>query len=195
MNARLPWLICLLIQASTADWQFRSRPDLAPPRLNITIPATSDVEQGFLFVAPFAGLPDTPYEQHGPRQAAPYIFRDNGDLVWSGYSYYSIWATNFQTVQWQGQDVLACFEGDHNPFYGHGHGHTTFLDQHYETIRELRAGRHKISDKHEFHVIDGETGLIQIYQPEPRDLSPYGAGPDQHWIVNAIFQGKYLRLW
>jgi hypothetical protein len=86
----------LLVPAAFADWQFRSRPDLAPPRLNITIPATSNVEQGYLFVAPFAGLPDTPSEQHGPRQAGPYIFRDNGDLVWSGYAIYSIWSTNFQ---------------------------------------------------------------------------------------------------
>lgn len=50
---------------AAADWQFRSRPDLAPPRLNITIPATSDVEKGYLFVAPFAGIEDTPFEQHG----------------------------------------------------------------------------------------------------------------------------------
>ena len=103
-----------------ADWQFRSRPDLAPPRLNITIPATEDVEKGYLFVAPFAGLADTPYT--GPRQAGPYIFRDNGDLIWSGYGYYSIWATNCLATQWNGEDVIACFEGDHNPGYGHGHG-------------------------------------------------------------------------
>ena len=78
MNAGLIWLLCLLIQATRADLQFQNRPDLAPPRLNITIRATSDVEEGFLFVAPLAGLPDTQHEQHGPREAAPYIFRDNG---------------------------------------------------------------------------------------------------------------------
>ncbi|KAK3623251.1 hypothetical protein LTR56_021731 [Elasticomyces elasticus] len=171
-----------------SDFQYRSRPDLSPPRLNITLHATKDVGTGYLFVAPFAGLPDTPHVQHGPRQAGPYILRDDGDLVWSGYGYYSIWATNFQVVQWQGQDVLACFEGDHNPNYGHGHGHVTLLDWHYETVRELRAGRHKISDKHEFQVVDGDTALIQIYQPEARDLNAYGAEPEQIWIVNAIFQ-------
>ena len=173
-----------------ADWQYRSRPDLAPPRLNITIPASKNVEKGYLFVAPFAGLQDTAHEQHGPRQASPYILRDNGDLVWSGYGYYSIWATNFLTVEWEGKQVLACFEGDHNPGYGHGHGHVTFLDRNYETVRELRAGRHKISDKHEFWTRDGKTALIQIYQPVPRVLTKYGAKPKQQWIVNAIFQGE-----
>ncbi|KAI1854880.1 hypothetical protein JX265_002519 [Neoarthrinium moseri] len=171
-----------------ADWQFRSRSDLAPPRLNITIPATQDVEKGYLFLAPFAGLPDTPTEQHGPRQAGPYIFRDDGDLVWSGYGIYSIWTTNFQAGRWNGKDIIFSFEGDHNPGYGHGHGHVTFMDSHYETIRELRAGNHKLVDKHEFHIVNEKTGLIQVYQPVPRDLAPWGGSSEQQWIVNAIIQ-------
>ncbi|KAF5123488.1 hypothetical protein E5D57_011401 [Metarhizium anisopliae] len=190
-----------LLAPVAADWQFRSRPDLAPPRLNITIPATNAVDKGYLFLAPFAGFPDTPTEQHGPRQAGPYIFRDNGDLVWSGYSIFSIWSTNFQAGRWKGKDVLFSFEGDHNAGYGHGHGHITFVDQRYETIRELRAGNHKLVDKHEFHIVNEETGLIQIYQPVPRDLTKWGASPEQQWIVNAIIQeldistGKLLFEW
>ncbi|KAK0727665.1 ASST-domain-containing protein [Lasiosphaeria miniovina] len=190
-----------LLRIASADWQFRSRSDLAPPRLNITIPATKDAAPGYLFVAPFAGFPDTPTAQHGPRQAGPYIFRDNGDLVWSGYGLYSIWSTNFQAGRWRGEEVLFSFEGDHNAGYGHGHGHVTFMNQHYETIRELRAGNHKLVDKHEFHIVNEETGLIQIYQPVPRNLTAWGAKPEQQWIVNAIIQeldiatGKLLFEW
>lgn len=69
----------------------------------------------------------------------------------------------------------------------------TFLDQHYETIRELRAGNHKLVDKHEFETVNEKTGLIQVHQPVPRDLTKWGAGPDQQWVVNAIFQGSYLQ--
>jgi hypothetical protein len=181
-------LVAALLQLAAADWQFKSRTDLAPPRLNITIPAADNVEKGYLFVSPFAGFHDTAFEQHGPRQAGPYIFRDNGDLVWSGYGIYSIWSTNFQAAKFKGQDVLFSFEGDHNAGYGHGHGHTTIMDQHYETIREVRAGNHKLTDKHEFHVINEETAVIQIYQPVPRDLTAWGASEEQQWIVNAIFQ-------
>ncbi|KAF2016951.1 hypothetical protein BU24DRAFT_419992 [Aaosphaeria arxii CBS 175.79] len=177
-----------VLQLAAADWQYKSRTDLAIPRLNITIPAADNVEQGFLFVAPFAGYPDTAFEQHGPRQAGPYIFRDNGDLIWSGYGIYSIWSTNFQAAKWKGRDVLFSFEGDHNAGYGHGHGHTTIMDQHYETVRELRAGNHKLTDKHEFHVVSDNTAVIQVYQPVPRDLTAYGASEEQQWIVNAIFQ-------
>ncbi|KAI9043029.1 arylsulfotransferase family protein [Aspergillus affinis] len=181
------WLAAAL-PLVVADWQFKSRSDLAPPRLNITITAGPDVEKGYLFVAPFAGFPDKAGEMYGPRQAAPYILRDDGELVWSGYGYYSIWSTNFQKARWKGKDVLFSFEGDHNAGYGHGHGHTTILDQHYETIRELRAGNHKLTDKHEFHVINEETALIQIYQPVPADLTRWGASPEQQWIVDSLFQ-------
>ncbi|KAJ5592023.1 uncharacterized protein N7459_002392 [Penicillium hispanicum] len=179
--------VAALVTLAAADWQFKSRTDLAPPRLNITIPATEDVEKGYLFVAPFPGQFVDP-EHHGPRQEGPYIFRDDGELVWSGYTYFSIWAANFQKSRWKGQDVLFSFEGDHNPAYGHGHGHATILNQRYETIRELRAGNHKLMDKHEFHVIDEQTALLQVYQPIPTDLSRWGGSPEQQWIVNAIFQ-------
>jgi hypothetical protein len=178
---------CALIPEVLADWQYKSRPDLAPPRLNITIPATKEVEKGYLFVAPFSGYPEGTH--HGPAQAAPYIFTDTGDLVWSGFTYFSIWATNFQAARYKGKDILFCFEGSHNAAYGHGHGHTTFLDQNYETVRELRAGNHRLTDKHEFHIINEETALIQIYHPVPYNLTAYGGSEEQQWIVDARFQG------
>ena len=62
------------------------------------------------------------------------------------------------------------------------------MDQHYETIRELRAGNHKLTDKHEFHIVSDTTAVIQVYQPELHDLTAWGAKEEQQWIVNAIFQ-------
>ena len=184
-------LAAALTHLTAADWQYPSRTDLNPPRLNITIPATSDVEPGYLFIAPFAGYPDTPSEQHGPRQGRPYIFRNNGNLFWSGYGIYSIWSNNFQAGRVNGKDVLFTFEGDHNAGYGHGQGHITFVGQHYDRIRELRTGNHKLVDKHEFDIVNEKTGLIQIYQPVPRDLSGWGASAEQQGIVNAIIQGMH----
>lgn len=79
---------------------------------------------------------------------------------------------------------------DHNAGYGHGHGHITFMDQHYETFREVRGGNHKLIDKHEAHIINEKTMVLQVYQPVPRDLIRWGASPKQQWIVDAIFQGN-----
>lgn len=186
MKLRCFCTISLAASFVAADWQFKSRPDLSPSILNITIPANQNTSPGYLFAAPFSGYADN--KNHGPRQAAPYIFTDKGELVWSGFSYFSIWATNFQKGRLNGEDILFSFEGSHNPDYGHGHGHVTILDSHYQTIKELRAGRHKIIDKHEFHIIDEKTGLVQIYQPVPRDLTLYAKSEEQQWIVDAIFQ-------
>lgn len=184
-----PLLIALSMAAAplvAADWQYKSRPDLSPPILNITIPATDETSPGYIFAAPFSGFPDK--HHHGPRQDNPYIFTDKGELVWSGWGYYSVWAANFQAAKYKGEDVLFSFEGSHNAYYGHGHGHVTLLNQNYETIRELRAGNHKVVDKHEFHIINEKTAVLEIYQPVPVDLTPYGATPKQQWIVEAIFQ-------
>jgi hypothetical protein len=179
-NSRIPGVV--------ADSTYKSRPDLAPPKLNITTPASSSVEKGFLFISPFTGFPNP--VDHGPLQPAPYILADTGDLVWSGFTYFSVWAANFQVAKWKGREVLFAFEGQHNSLHGHGHGHHTFLDQHYRNIRELRAGNHLLSDKHEFIIINEETALIQIYHPIELDLHRFGAQEGQTWIVDARFQGK-----
>lgn len=190
---------CLMLSVC-ADWQYRSRPDLAPPILNITkTPAENSTSPGNIFVAPFSGEKDVSFEL--PRQPAPYIFKDTGELIWSGFSYYSIWAANFQAGKLNGEDVLLSFEGSHNPKYGHGHGHVTFLNQNYEVIKEVRAGHHHIMDKHEFNIINKHTGLIQIYHPVRRFLGKYGATEEQQWIIDAKFQelnltsGKVVFEW
>ncbi|KAI2966296.1 hypothetical protein CBS147323_5517 [Aspergillus niger] len=156
-------------------------------------------KQGYIFIAPFNALSEPAHR--APQQPGAYILSDNGDLVWSGYTYFSTWTGNFQAARWNGQDVLAAFEGAHNGLYGHGHGHHVLLNQRYETIKELRAGNHLLSDKHEFEILNESTALIQIHHPEVRDLSNYTSDRRQHWIVNAIFQeldinnGKVLFEW
>ena len=183
--AALPFMV-------VADGTYRSRPDLAPPQLNITIPAEGRTESGYLFVAPYAG--DTDSADYGPLQSAPYILTDSGDLVWSGFTYFSVWAANFQASRWKGQDVLFSFEGSHNSLHGHGHGHHTLLNQQYETVRELRAGNHLLSDKHEFTIVNETTALYQIYHPLQKNLAAYGGDARQTWIVDARFQGEGAHL-
>ncbi|KAJ0323740.1 hypothetical protein COL5a_008099 [Colletotrichum fioriniae] len=99
VSGLVPWI--------AADWQFRSRPDLAPPRLNITIPAGNSGGKGFIFVAPYAG-----FEQgnSGPNQPGAYIFRDDGELVWSSIGYYAGWVANFRPDTWNGKRYLRGFQ-------------------------------------------------------------------------------------
>jgi hypothetical protein len=176
------------IPGTSADWQYKSRPDLSPPILNITIPA-QNTSEGYIFIAPYSGRSFSYPTPHGPAQPAPYIFTDKGELVWSGFGYVNGWAANFQAAKWRGKDVLFAHEGNRNTLKGHSHGHVKILDQSYETIKELRAGNHRLSDLHEFHIVDEKTALVESYTPIPYDLSAYGGSPEAQWIINAEFQG------
>lgn len=192
---------------SEASWQFLSRPDLNVPTLNITHHVgfgedkASELAPGLFFVAPFAGGNDQ--EKHGPLQPGPYLFDDSGNLVWTGFAqYYSIWTVNLQKTQFEGRDALLAFQGKHNAAHGHGHGVLKLLDSSYNVLKEVRAGHHRLIDKHEGQVInDGRSALFQIYHPVPRDLSEVGGDAQHQWIVDAQFQevdvgtGKVLFEW
>lgn len=188
MNIKVYLIGLALAIRVNGDWQYRSRPDLSPPRLNITIPATLDVDDGYIFVAPYRGFIQSE-GLDGPEQPGGYIFRNDGDLVWSSIGMLDGWVGNFRVTRWQGQDVLQAFQGTLDSFHGHGFGHPTLLNSHYESVREIRCANHRIVSIHEFRIVNERTALIESYQPTPMDLSPYGGSADQQWIADAIIQG------
>lgn len=168
-----------------ADGQFRSRPDLAPPKLNITIPATDEVSAGYIFVGPYPGFDGV---RAGPEQAAGYIFTNNGDMIWSSLGYLAGWVGNFQAVRYKGQPVLQAFQGYLDPFHGHGYGTPVLLDQSYRQVAELQSLTHKLVSIHEFKIVNEKTALVEIYQPTATDLTPYGGREDEQWIADGVFQ-------
>lgn len=177
------WLASLILfHTCVADRTYQSRPDLAPPHLNVTIPTSADVEHGYLFIAPYGEL------DGGTPQSGPYIVDNSGELVWSGYGYFNPTVANFQPARWKGQHVLFGYEGTLNRFRGHGHGHHKIIDQHYQTIREVRSGGHYLSDLHEFNIVDEKTVLVGSYTPREVDLTPYGGDADQTWILEYVLQ-------
>lgn len=184
------WTLILLASVS-ADWQYKSRPDLAPPKLNITKSATTDVSPGFIFVAPYSWYSWDYKVAHGPLQPAPYIFTDAGELVWSGFGHVSGWSGNFQAAKYKGEDILFAFEGSRNVLHGHSHGHVKLLDKHYETFKDVRWSGPGLLDLHEFRIVDERIALVESYYPVPRDLTEYGLDADSQWIVDARFQGVY----
>ncbi len=182
--------LATFLPLATADGQFVTRPDLSPPRLNITIAAAAEVGEGYIFVGPYSGFKKGD-GLDGPEQPAGYIFRDNGDLVWSSMGYLSGWVGNMQVRSWRGKEVISAFQGTLDSFHGHGFGHPTILDSNYENIRDLRGGNHKIISIHEFNILPSGSALVEIYQPTNTDLSAYSEDPKARWIVDAIFQGRF----
>lgn len=181
-------LSTLLFGSTLADRQYKSRPDLSPPRFNITVPATSEVDKGFIFTTPYSSLVS---KNSGPEQQAAYIFTDTGDLVWSSLGILSGFVANFQVAKYKGQEILSIFQGTIDLFHGHGFGHPSILNNTYGLVTDLRGGNHRILDLHEFTIVDEKTALVEIYKPTIADLSSFGANETQNWIVDGVFQGKW----
>jgi hypothetical protein len=157
------------LQPGAADRTYKSRPDLSPPHLKITVPASALVDEGYLFVAPSSHVPG------GTPQPDPYIFDSTGELIWSGYGYFGPAASNFHPARWRGHgDVLIAFGGAMSWFRGHSHVHHKIVDSRYQTIREVRSGGHYPSDSHELNVVDKRSALVGSYSPHEIDLGPYG---------------------
>lgn len=179
-------LVPLLGSLASANSQYKSRPDLAPLVLNITVPATDDTADGLLFFNPSSTFP--PVTNHGPAQEAPYIFTDKGELVWSGFGYAAPGAENFRVQKFKGEDVLSIFEGSHNSPMGHGHGHTTIFNNRYQAIQRVQGAGHRLADQHEFLIFNDTEAIFSIFEPEYHDLSAYGGREDQSWIINNRLQ-------
>ncbi|KAJ5789104.1 uncharacterized protein N7518_006115 [Penicillium psychrosexuale] len=173
---------------------YRSRPDLAPPQLNITIPAANPNGSEYVFIAPYSV--DGTLERPGP-----YIYRKDGDLVWAGTGYYAGFVANFHPTTYQGKPVLQAFHGSIDGAHGEGFGQHVLLDQSYQHVATSTAANHRVSSIHEFNVIRGETALIEVFYTTPVNLSAYGGNSSQVWLGNGIFQendiatGKLVFEW
>lgn len=175
-------LAALATTPSLYQGHYRSRPDLAPPQLNITIPATNPNGSEYVFIAPYpmGGTLERP---------GPYIYRKDGDLVWAGTGYYAGFVANFHPTTYQGKPVLQAFQGSMDSAHGEGFGQHVLLDQSYQHVVTSTAGNHRVSSIHEFNVIQGATALIEVFYTTPANLSAYGGNSSQQWLGNGIFQG------
>lgn len=179
--------LAALFSLAAADYQYHSRPDLSPPRLNITVPASSGrVSDGLIFVAPYGGFGPG---ASGPSQPGAYIFRDDGELVWSGVGSFGGWVANFRPDEWHRRPVLRAFQGLLDASHGRMYGTHAVLNQSYETVQTVKAGAHRLVSAHEFRIISGRTVLVETPVAEPVGLRRWGGGPGQDWIVSGGFQG------
>jgi Arylsulfotransferase (ASST) len=178
-------VVSILLSAVGADSQYISRPDLSPPRLNITVPANS-TEKGYIFIAPY---PAHEGESKGPSQPGAYIFRGNGDLIWSGVGSFGGWVAHFRTGVWKDEPVIFAFQGFFDVPHGRGYGNHAILNSRYETIKISQpSGPLGLLSAHEFHIVNGTNVLIEVPIPVQTDLSPWGGDNGQQWIVSNGFQ-------
>ena len=122
----------------------------------------------------------------GPGQFGPMIVDNLGDLVWflplaSGV------ATNLQVQPYQGEPVLAWWEGKVLLPGGYGEGECVLMDTSYRETTRIRAGHGLMADLHELFVTPEGTALITAYRLMEADLTSVG-GPSRGTLLDSLLQ-------
>ncbi|KXS12874.1 hypothetical protein M427DRAFT_46115 [Gonapodya prolifera JEL478] len=131
------------------------------------------------------------------------------DLVWSGIGHIAGWAANFRPDVYKGKPVLRSWQSrldlQHVRFYSEhfaclqlggrrrlirsNPSKYVILNQHYEVIKTVTAGRHRLGVVHQFRIVDGTTVLIETSIPRHECLARWGRKLEgQNWILSGGFQ-------
>ncbi|KAB8237322.1 MFS general substrate transporter [Aspergillus alliaceus] len=161
-------LSCLPGIVAEIDSIFRSRPDLYPPVLTIEHSIPERLASGYIFL----GL----YEA---ANSGPYIYDDEGNLVWSGWGNSGPGnAHGMHVCEYKGKDHLCFFQGVQQNGYCRGHVKTV-----------VPGGGMASSDMHEFLPINGgKTALLTVYQQRQFDMSLWNVRTGMGWVMESIFQ-------
>lgn len=158
---------------------FRSRPDLRPPKIEVTKSARGTAS-GHIFVAAKNGVGG---EEH-PSQDGPMILDGDGQPVWLLPVLGEEDAMDFRVQSYRGEPVLTWWQGVHE---GWGQGEYLIYDNSYQEIARFGAGNGYAGDHHEFFITARDTALIGIYSEVPMDLSPLG-GPVEGAVMEGVVQ-------
>ncbi|CAG7947215.1 unnamed protein product [Penicillium nalgiovense] len=141
---------------------------------------------GYWFVAPYGKIsPDQPTLKYQQYQVGPYIYDDNGVLIWAGAPLYD----NHNVF-----DFKPVYNIDNDPYLSFivgweyddsKKGHGAIVNSHYEVEKEVQA----LSDvhdfnMHEFNIMDGgKTALACTYRSQPINLADFGRPTEESWVT------------
>lgn len=174
-----------------APHEYRSRPDLRPPVMDITVPADG-TDEGYIFLG--ARVRDG--------QSGALVIDDTGEPVWFSPPISHLDAHYDVRVQeYQEEPVVTFSEANVRGPNGWRRGHYVICDGAYERIAEFGIGNGFAGgDHHELLLTEGGTALVGTYHPVAWDLSPFG-GPEDGIAVDNIIQeleietGRVLFEW
>jgi hypothetical protein len=156
--------------------RFRSRPDLAPPFVNVERSA-AERSPGYLFL--------TPKSKKDQKQAGPMIADDNGQPIWFRPLPGIQAATDFRTQTYKGKPVLTFWRGTSRQ--GIGVGEMVVLDQSYRVIRRIRTANGFRPDLHEFKITPQGTAIIITYPVVRANLRTV-KGARRGLVVDSVIQ-------
>jgi Arylsulfotransferase (ASST) len=161
--------------ATSSVQHFHSAPQLEPPTVTVTKPSTQPAP-GYLFLSP----------EQPPVQSGPMIVDDNGELVWFAPLQPGEQAQNPAVQSYLGQPVLTYWERVHTES-GDFVSQYEILDEHYQTIAQVRAGNGIATDTHDLRLTPQGTALLTANESLLCDLAPVG-GPAYGAVLAGMVQ-------
>ena len=155
---------------------FRSRPDLQPPAVAVSVRAPGTTP-GDIFIAPYSG----------PGQYGPMILAEDGSLLWfDPLSPTGTRAADFRVQSYEGKQVLTWWQ-DPLTAGGESKAGEVIMDSSYRRLAVVRAGNGYQPDLHEFQITPQGTGLITVFDGIDCDLSSVG-GSRSAAVADTLFQ-------
>jgi len=189
LAARSPARAAALLGTATppvsARAPYRSRPDLNPPPITISIPADGTAP-GYVFLSPFDITAATGTAQAVPASKShvgPLIVDSTGEPVWF-LPLGKDTAMGLRVQEFNGKRVLTWYEGTVLGAYG---GNYVVFDDTYHRLALVEAGGGRHGDLHEFLLTPAHTALITIYQEITADLTSVGGAVNGR-LVEGIVQ-------
>jgi Arylsulfotransferase (ASST) len=178
---------------------FYSRPDLIPPRIQMTV-SVNDVAPGYVLLTPslipLVRLTKNSGLKLGLGQQGALLLDNDNHVVW--FSPTENVATNLQVQTYRGEPVLTYWQGPIEN--GVGYGEDVLLDSHYRQVAVVKGGNGLKADLHDFTLTPEGTALITAYATKTADLSSLG-GAKNGQVLESVVQeidvasGKVLLQW
>lgn len=175
-------------------FRFVTRPDIGSPKWNLEVYDAEALAPGYWFVAPYASLDQKTF----PHWNGPHIYDQNGDLIWSGASFFKHYNTfDFRVTQVNGEPMMSLVvpHDMHGPkggnihhmaFPGHGKGDGVILDDSYNVYTTVDM-RGDIPDPnmHDLTIMNnGKRALMltqKTYEPTPVRIGKFNRPCNVGW--------------
>lgn len=163
---------------ATTAGPYRSRPDLVPPRVTVTVPPGTQHAPGLNFTS--SGTPTSTTD------SGIFMYDDSGQPVWfKPLPPYGL--GTLQRVTYLGRDAVTWFEGTQY-FQGGYKGTWIVADNTYTQIGQIAAANGLGADGHELRISpDSKHALLAVYNPITMDMTAYG-GPTNAKVYEAVVQ-------
>ncbi|KAJ5669784.1 hypothetical protein N7462_010854 [Penicillium macrosclerotiorum] len=203
-------LLCLVLHSSAAQrhdtdlWSFFTLPEVRALKFEVTHLDRERQLPGYWFVAPYGQIdPENPTKKYQEFQIGPYIYDNEGMLIWAGSPMTDNRNVFDFKANWNIDDKPRLSFILQHAFDNSNKGSGVILDQHYEIEHQVGVTNDVDAfNMHEFNIMDGgQTALACTYRSQEINLADLDRPDENSWMITGGFveldikTGEILAEW